>query len=47
VHGLLGSYRGAFGVGPLAMPVVAMNRRHDMRGFVSLCGCESSLEGGE
>jgi hypothetical protein len=28
----------AFGAGPHAMPVVAMNGRHGVRGFVSLCG---------
>jgi hypothetical protein len=34
VHELLGSYRGAFGTGPLTMLVVAMNGRHDVHGFV-------------
>jgi hypothetical protein len=37
VHELLGSCRGAFGAGPLVMPVVAMNERHGVHGFVSLC----------
>jgi hypothetical protein len=38
VHGLLGSYGGAFGTGPLTMLVVAMNGRYGVHGFVSLCG---------
>jgi hypothetical protein len=35
---LLGSCRGAFGAGPLSMPFVAMNSRHGVSEFVSLCG---------
>jgi hypothetical protein len=30
--------RGAFGAGSLVMPIVAMNRRHDMCGFLSFRG---------
>ena len=35
---VVGYCRGAFGAGALAMSVGAMNRRHGVHGFVSLCG---------
>jgi hypothetical protein len=45
VHGLLGSSRGAFGTGSLAMSVVAMNGRHGVREFVIMWVTEALVRG--